>query len=60
MEPHLGLFVNRDSNKKNISSLAASQKKRALVKEGKFNLIEKILMEIKNDGITEAVSVRGE
>lgn len=49
-----GRFVNIDSNEKNIASLAALQKKRKLIKEGKFNLIEKTFIELKKDGPIDA------
>ena len=49
-----GRYVNKDSNKKNIASLAALQKKRKLIKEGRFNLIEKTCIELKKDGPIEA------
>ena len=49
-----GRFVSRESNKKNIASLAALQKKRKLIKEGRFNLIEKTCIELKKDGPIEA------
>ena len=47
-------FVSRDSNKKNISSLTALQKKRKLIIESKFDLIEKTFNEVKIERVAFA------
>ena len=49
-----GRFVSRDANLKQIRVLNASQKRRKLAKEAKFNIVEKTLVEITKDGIAEA------